>query len=151
MEGRLYFLIYIIFLAYVAQKDYYNHQYKQQHVHVREWICYKTKIIRYYQTKVWNDTLFTLPGVKTHLDIINKPIEALLPERNIIMVPYSEEAELLDVRSDWKDKEDSLCFIIDEPLSICNLFDGCLFWPLFAPLKLVGWLFLLMFNETPQI
>ena len=84
MEGRVYFLIFIILLAYVAQKDYHNYQYKQQHVHVSEWICYKTKMIRYHQTKQWNNTLFTLPGVETRLRDISKPIEALLPEQTII-------------------------------------------------------------------
>lgn len=141
MEGRLYFLVYIIFLAYVAQKDYYNHQYKQQHVHIAKWICSKTRKINSYQTKQWNTTLFTLPGIQIHLNGKHCLTEYLLSPDHIIEIPYSEEAKTL-LGDDWKDKEDTLCFMMETPLSICNLFDGCLFWPLVAPLKPLGWLFI---------
>jgi hypothetical protein len=152
MKGLEYFLFYIIFLAYVAQKDYYSHQYGQKHVHVSAWICHKTKIIRFYRTKVWNETLFTLPGVYTTPSKPDKPIEYLLfSSWDIISVPYSDEAALMELHPSWKDKEDSVCFITEKPLSVCNLFEGCLFWPLFAPLKPVGWIILLMLKETAQI
>ena len=151
MKGREYFLFYIIILAYVAQMDYYYHQYKQQHVYIGAWICHKnTTILRSYQTKIWNKTLFTLPGVKTHLYTFDESIEHLFSPKYIIEVPYSDEAALLWIYPNWNDKEDSVCLFILEPLSVCNLFEGCLFWPLFAPFKPVGWIILFMMNETAQ-
>jgi hypothetical protein len=148
MEGRLYFLIYIIFLAYVAQKDYYNHQYKQQHVYVGAWICHKnTTILRSYQTKNWNETLFTLPGVKEHANRVNKPVENLISPKYIVEVPYSDEAALQELYPNWNDREDSVCLFILEPLSICNLFEGCSYWLLFAPFKPVGWIILWTIQE----
>lgn len=123
----------IIILAFVAQKDYHKYQYAKDHVSVFMWICSRTKPISVERTRLWNESLFSLPGLRTHPYKGNKPIEALFTWSDTIVVPYSPEAAAMDLYPEWKDH--SLCFWVNDFNFMCNLFDGCLFWPLAAPFK----------------
>ena len=134
---RVWLLIYIIILAFAAQKDYIKYKYAQNHVHAFIWICYKTNPVGYEHTKAWNQSLFLLPGVVSTPYKSNKPIEHLFASlADTVLIPYSPEAASLILLPEWKE-EDKICLYVDDISFLCNLFQYCLFWPLVAPLKLI--------------
>lgn len=129
------FLLSIILLAYVAQKDYKEHVDLKTPVRVGTWICYKTRIVWSTQTKAWNQTLFQRsPGLYTKPYKGNKPIEDLFTFTDMIRIPYSQEAASMNLHPNWREG-DALCLIVDD-VFLCNLFDGCWYWPLIAIFKI---------------
>lgn len=138
----------IAIYAYVAQKDYHKHQYAKDHVSVSMWICSVTKIIMVERTRLWNESLFSLPGLRTFAYKGNKPIENLFAWTDTVTVPYSSKAAAMDLHPEWKGglTKHSLCLYVNDIPFICNLFDGCWFWPFFAP-----WKFLFNFKTSMEV
>lgn len=130
-------LLYICSCLLILQHDYNRYQRAKDQVSVRIWICSKTRPIGMIQSKMWNQTLFSLPGIKTFPYKSVKPIEKFFDWTDRIVLPYSIEAASMNLYEGWY-ASDNLCLFVDEIPFICNIFDGCKFWPLVIPLKLVA-------------
>lgn len=106
----------------------------------RIWICDTSDVIVSVEI---SKTLLSLPDVIQEPYLANKPIEALLPDIDMVYVPYTKEATLMNLHPHWHDDEHMLCLHIRKSMFLCNLFDGCsaLLWPFVLPIKIIRLIF----------
>lgn len=141
MSEKIWFAFYITCLALAVHKDYKAHLKSQETVEVTYWLCGKSRKRISLKTTKWNQTLHTLPGITVKSFKPNKPEELFFQKANVfefadlIRVPYSEAAHKMDLIPEWTDKMDYACVYVKRYPSICNLFRGCVLWPLSVPFK----------------
>lgn len=141
MLQKIWVVIYLTCVALAIHKDYNTHFKTQETVQVTSRLCGKNEYRRIFKTTKWNQTLYMLPGITVKPFRPTKPEEAFFQKANVfefadrIRVPYSEEAYKMDLVSEWNNKTDYVCLYVNRYPSICNLFRGCVLWPLSVPFK----------------